>query len=98
LTSYLLEGFILRDRQTQKLQSGLQSSGKVADEMIASVSLTAWKEQQEHWVPHSGQRTQRHQNQIQALLEVLDAEDLLPLVLVLPLMVTPGCWILEPGL
>jgi len=98
LTSYLLEGFILRDRQTQKLQSDLQSSGKVAAETIASVSLTAWKELREHWVPHSGQRTQRHQSQIQALLEVLDVEDLLPSVLVLPPMVTPGCWILEPGL
>jgi len=68
--------------------------------MIASVSLTAWKELREHWVPHLSQPTQRHQSQIQALLEVPDVEDLLPLVLVLPPMVTPGCWswILEPGL
>jgi len=53
----------------------------------------------EHWVLHSGQRTQRRQSQIQALLEVLDVADLLPLVLVLlPVVVGPGRWILEPGL
>ena len=34
--------------------------------MTTSVSLTAWKELREHWVPHSGQPTQRHQSQIQA--------------------------------
>jgi hypothetical protein len=33
------------------------------------------------------------------LLEVLDEADLLPSVLVLlPVVVGPGCWILEPGL
>jgi len=67
--------------------------------MMVSESLTAWKEPREHWVPHSSPRTQRRQSQLQALLEVLDVADLLPSVLVLlPVVVGPGCWILEPGL
>jgi len=93
-----LEGFIQRGRQTQKLQTDLQSSAKVVAEKIASESLTAWMDPLEHWVLHSGQRTQRRQSQIQALLEVLDVADLLLSVLVLPPMVTPGRWIPEPGL
>jgi len=67
--------------------------------MVASESLTAWMEQQEHWVHHSSQLTQRRQSQIQALLEVLDVAGLLASALLLPpTEQPPGCWILEPVL
>jgi len=94
-----MEGFSLRGRQTQKLQTDLRSSAKVAAWMIASESLTAWLEQQEHWGLHSSQLTQRRQSQIQALLEVLDVVELLLSVLAPLLMLPPaGCWNLEPEL
>jgi len=94
-----MDGFSQRGRQTQKLQSDLQSSAKVAALMIASESLTAWMEQQEHLGLHSSQLTQRRQSQIQALLEVLDVVNLLASALVLPpTEQRPGCWILERGL
>jgi len=67
--------------------------------MIAFESLIASMELQERWVLHLSQLTQKHQSQIQALLEVPDVVDLLLSVLALLLMLMPpGRWILEPEL